>query len=521
MMMTAVRALRVCVALVILNSCTMNTDGVSRSETAENGPDGARVVRTPRHAHSAPAPAPSSPAPPSTPAALHGLAQVAYIKASSTEAGAFFGISIALFEDTLVVGAPREGGVVPGAEGNPASDSKEDTGAVYVFGRKGSSWTQQARLEAPDPDVYDVFGESVALFGDTLAVGAGGKDRSRGAVYVFRRTGSSWTQEAYLVASHRDPGDHFGVKVALAGNLLAVSAPGEASTATGIDGDQAKNGARLSGAVYIFRRTGSSWVPEAYLKASNAGERDGFGLDLALSGDTLAVGACRESSAARGINGDQNNDDAPHSGAVYVFRRTNSSWVQEAYIKASNADARDFFGRRVALSGDTLAVGAPSERSNARTVGGDQSNNDVHASGAVYVFRRTGSSWAQEAYLKASNNDAGDVFGSQLALAGDLLAVGAWNESSAATGVGGNQADNRADASGAVYMFRRTGSSWAQTDYIKASNTGAGDRFGDEIALSPSMLAIGTPYEDSAATGVNGNQNDESAKHSGAVYLFH
>jgi len=501
------RALSTCAALVISMSCEQSTGGVSRSEPASDSPGAARVVGTPTHASRVPVP--PSPAPTPTPA-LHGIAQVAYIKASRTEAGADLGSSMALFEDTLVVGARAEDGAATGAGGDHAGDSKQDSGAVYVFRGAGSSWTQEARLQPSNLDAGEHFGGSVALFGDTLAVGAVSKDQSRGAVYVFRRTGSSWTQEAYLEASHRDAGELFGFQVALSGDLLAVSAPGERSTATGVNGDQTSNGAAWSGAVYIFRHTGSSWAPEAYIKASNASSQDRFGYGLALSGDTLAVGAHWEGSAARGINGDQNNDDAPVSGAVYVFRRTSASWVQEAYIKASNADVRHFFGLKVALSGDTLAVGAHTERSNTRG-----------ASGAAYVFRRTGSSWAQEAYLKASNTDRREYFfGMQVALAGDRLAVGAWNDSSAATGVVGKQANSIARRTGAVYMFRRAGSSWTETAYIEASNTAAGDLFGDEIALSPGTLAVSAPSEDSAATGVNGDQNDDSATDSGAVYLF-
>ena len=437
------------------------------------------------------------------------MAQVAYIKASRTEAGASFGTSMALFEDTLVVGASHEDGAATGAGGDHAGDSKEDSGAVYVFRRAGSSWTQEARLEPPNLDAGEHFGGSVAVSGDTLAVGALSKNQSRGAVYVFRRTGSSWTQEAYLDASYHGRGGLFGMRVALSGDLLAVSAPMDASTAKGINGHQSGNDASWSGAVHVFRRTGSSWAPEAYIKASNAGARDKFGYGLALSGDTLVVGAHWESSAARGINGDQNNDDALGSGAVYVFRHTSASWVQEAYIKASNAGVRHFFGSKVALSGDTLAVGAHNERSNTRG-----------ASGAVYVFRRTGSSWTQEAYIKASNPDRGEYFFSLRALAGDRLAVAAWNDSSAATGVSIPASNLIRRRTGAVYMFRRAGSSWTETAYIEASNTAAGDLFGYEIDLSSGTLAVSAPSEDSAATGVNGDQNDDSATDSGAVYLF-
>ena len=509
------RALLACCAFVLLISCTKDIDGVSRSEPARDGPGAARRGHPPAPAPVAPVPSPPAP----TPADPHGLAQVTYLKASSTQAGATFGHGLALSEDTLVVGANAEDGTASGPGGNPAGAPTENSGAVHVFRRVGDSWQQEARLEASRPQAHAGFGCSVAISGDTLAVGAMGANRSSGAVHVYRRTGSSWTEEAYLDPSLYGDGGLFGMNVALSGDLLAVSAPMDASTATGIDGHRG-HGALWSGAVYVFRRSGSSWVLDAYIKASNASAGDRFGYGLALSGNTLAVGAYWEGSAARGIDGDQSNDDAPYSGAVYVFRRAGSVWVQEAYIKASNAETRDSFGLNVALSGDTLAVGAHTEHSSARGVGGDQSSNDLQASGAAYVFRRTGSSWAQEAYIKASNTGAGDFFGMQVALSGDILAVGAMNERSAATGVNGDQADDSARRSGAVYMFRRTGSSWAQTAYLKASNTGAGDEFSNEIALSPGMLAVSAPHEDSAATGVNGNQHDESAADSGAVYLF-
>jgi trimeric autotransporter adhesin len=123
--------------------------------------------------------------------------------------------------------------------------------------------------------------------------------------------------------------------------------------------------------------------------------------------------------------------------------------------------------------------------------------------------------------LKASNTGAGDRFGYSVALSGDTLAVGAYGEASAAQGVGGNQDDNGATDSGAVYVFRRSGSAWAQEAYLNASNTGVSDYFGYSVALSGDTLAVGAFYEDSAAPGVGGNQGDNSASGSGAVYVFH
>ena len=124
-----------------------------------------------------------------------------------------------------------------------------------------------------------------------------------------------------------------------------------------------------------------------------------------------------------------------------MFTRTAGVWSQQAYLKASNTGAGDGFGYSVALAGDTLAVGAPFEGSNATGVNGNQADNSA-PSGAVYVFTRTGGVWTQQAYLKASNTDASDEFGIAVALVGETLAVGAWDEDSNATGVNGNQADN-------------------------------------------------------------------------------
>jgi hypothetical protein len=248
------------------------------------------------------------------------------------------------------------------------------------------------------------------------------------------RRAAQLAQYAYGKASNTGIGDELGYSVAIAGDTLAVGAPNEASASQGTDGEQADDSAPESGAVYVFRRSGTSWQQEAYLKASNTGEGDELGTSVTLSGDTLAVGAGGEDSASQGPEGDQANDDAPKSGAVYVFRRTGTSWQQEAYVKASNTSVYAGFGISVALSGDTLAVGAPGR-------------------GAICVLRRTDAVWQQQAYLEASNTGAGDFFGWSVALSDDTLAVGARWEDSAATEINGNQASDAAWNSGAVYVF--------------------------------------------------------------------
>ncbi|HKQ48480.1 MAG TPA: FG-GAP repeat protein [Phycisphaerae bacterium] len=327
-------------------------------------------------------------------------------------------------------------------------------------------------------------------------------------------------QQAYLKASNTETFDGFGVSVAASGDTVVVGADGEDSSATGVNGNQADNGALGAGAAYVFVRDAVGvWTQQAYLKASNAGNGDQFGFSVAASGDTVVVGAIREDSNATGVNGNQANESASTSGAAYVFVRSGTSWSQQAYLKASNTNAIDFFGIFVAAFGDTVLVGAVGEDSNATGVNGNQADNSATDSGAAYVFVRSGTTWSQQAYLKASNTEASDQFGG-VAASGDTVVVTAGTEDSNATGINGNQADNSATDSGAAYVFVRNVTTWSQQAYLKASNTDANDRFGGRMAVSGDTVVIGADAEDSSATGVNGNQSDNSASDAGAAYVF-
>jgi FG-GAP repeat len=462
-------------------------------------------------------------------------AQQAYVKASNARALDGFGGALALSANgnLLVVGARGDWN---GANGFAAiHGGAPSTGAAYVFTRSGTTWTQRAQLQPSNLNLGDGFGVAAAVSADgkTIAIGAYGDSgvaSASGAVYVFVCSAGAWSQEAFLKASNAGGGDQFGAIVSLSadGDTLAVGAPGEDSPATGIGGDQAANNANNSGAVYVFTRSAAAWTQQAYVKASNTGAADAFGSAVRLSGDgdTLAVGAFNENSAATGINGDQADNSALDAGAVYVFARSGGTWSQQAYVKASNTDAEDNFGLHLALSGDgnTLAVGARGEASSFSGIGAIETDNSARFAGAVYVFIRSQASWAQQAYLKASNAQINDRFGRSVALSadGNVLFVGAVDEASTATGIDGNQASNSASLSGAAYEFVRSGASWAQVRYIKASNTATRDFFGWSIALSSdaSTLAVGAPDEDSAATGIDGDQADNSAVSAGAVYVF-
>ncbi|RYF42712.1 MAG: integrin [Comamonadaceae bacterium] len=459
---------------------------------------------------------------------------IGYLKASNTAAGDEFGSAMALSADgtTLAVGARNRG---------------SQAGAVYVFTRLGGTWLQQAYLQASNAEADDFFGASVALSanGNTLAVGAFGEDSAAtgvngnqadnsaslaGAAYVFTRGGGAWSQQAYLKASNAGANDFFGVSVGLSndGDTLAVGAYRESGNATGVNGNQADNSAVDAGAAYVFTRSAGNWSQQAYVKASNTAASDQFGLSIALSGDgnTLVAGARGEDSSATGVNGNQADNAIINAGAVYVFTRSGGAWSQQAYVKASNSGAFDLFGQSLALSGDgeTLAVGTDSEDSNATGINGNQADNSASTAGAVYVFTRSAGAWSQQAYVKASTTDAFDYFGYSMALSADgsTLAMGALGESSNATGINGNQANNSASQAGAAWLFTRSAGAWSQQAYLKAGNTGANDQFGTGVALSGdgNTLAVSAIGESSNATGTIGNQADNSASFSGAVYIY-
>ncbi len=487
----------------------------------------------------------------SAPLAVSGtLAQaIGYLKASNTGASDHFGARVALSDDggILAVAASSEDSD-PAA--GPGDDSLQDSGAVYVFRRTGTgAWAQEAFLKASNAGSFDYFGQSLALSGDgaTLAVGAPEEDSAAtgvngnqaddsalgaGAVYVFVRdpaTGS-WSQQAYVKASNTEGSDRFGRSVALSGDgaTLAVGATGERSNATGINGNQTDNSLASAGAVYLFERTGGTWSQVAYVKASNTGANDSFGARVALSGDglTLAVGATGEASASGGVNGNQSDNSAGYAGAVYVFVKDpgTGAWSQQAYLKHPSPGGLDNFGIALAVSadGNLLAVGSRDDSLDP-TNPADDSGTDV---GSVTVFVRdpaTGT-WSQQAYLKPPAPDDQDYFGYALDLDrdGTRLAVGAFAEDGSAVGLGGDPSDNGTSWAGAAYLFVRSGGSWTLLRYVKASNTGTNDAFGDGLALAGdgSALAVGADGEASTATGIGGDQSDDSAASAGAVYLY-
>ncbi|MBN1373299.1 MAG: FG-GAP repeat protein [Anaerolineaceae bacterium] len=464
------------------------------------------------------------------------IRQDAYLKASNTDANDLFGTSVAISGNTAVVGSFFEDSAATGIDGDQTDNSATDSGAVYVFVRTSNGWSQQAYLKASNTNGNDYFGQSVAISGDTIVIGAYGEDSAAtgingdqsdnsasfsGAAYIFTREDVVWSQQAYLKASNTQADDLFGMSVAIDGDTVVIAAPGEDSASINVNGNQSDNSASYSGAAYIFTNTNGTWGQQAYLKASNTNDNDKFGSSIGISGDTIIVGAYCEDSNATGVNGVETDNSASDSGAAYIFSRANGQWTQQAYLKASNTQTDDWFGISVAVSGDTAVVGANKEDSSATGVNGDESNNAALDSGSVYVFTRTGVTWSQQSYLKASNTGEYDHFGRSVAVAEDNIVVGAYREGSAADEIDGDQSDDPSyvDA-GAAYVFNRMNNIWEQRTYIKASNTGGGDRFGMSTAIHAETIVIGAPSENSNATGVNGDQLDNSAFDAGSAYIF-
>ncbi|MEY4064499.1 MAG: putative signal peptide protein, partial [Pseudomonadota bacterium] len=484
--------------------------------------------------------------------------QDAYLKAPNAGSGDEFGNTVALLGNTLAVGAEHESSSQNAITTNPLNtldNSAPNSGGVYVFLRNGDLWSTDAFIKAVNAEEDDFFGHDLALSENSLAVGTYSESSNQtfisnsatasadnsafnsGTVYVYRRSASGWAQEAYIKASNNGQNDNFGYAVALSGDTLAVGACNEDSSY--ITNIMSSNETLTeSGAVYIYKRSGTTWALESFLKALNASVNDFFGDTLSLSGDTLAVGVSNEDSSQTTItNGPTaaSNDNAPESGATYIFKRTTTNWSQEAYIKAGNAEGDDYFGWSVALSGDALAVGATGESSLRNTIRNDSdadSNNSSAQSGAVYLYRRNNSQWVQEAFIKASNANSTDEFGTALSLSGDVLAVGASNEDSNQTTVtNGNLAsiNNEAQESGAAYLFRRIQNSensawlWVQEAYIKAHNAESADAFGSALALDGDTVSISATRESSSQSTITngaGGGTDNSAPASGAVYIF-
>src|SRR5256886_12533406 len=365
-----------------------------------------------------------------------------------------FGWSVAVSGDSMVAGTPV--------------DSTDSTyaGAAYVFVRNGGTWSQQARLAPDVPSAFAEFGYAAAISGDTLVVGAPGEDaggNAAGAVYVFGRHGTTWSQQATLTPS--DPADdkNFGASVAIDGETIVVGALQ--------DSDQGPD----AGAAYVFVRSGTSWSQQTKLTADNFSPGNLFGFSVAISSGTVAVGSPYDDDA--GLN----------AGAVYIFTRSGTIWSEQTELFGNTAANDDRLGWSVALDGDTVVAGAP------------RNLYFADVPGSAHVFVRSGTTWNEQARLVASDGAATDGFGVAVGFKGNTAVIGSRFDSSFAAG------------GGSIYLFTRSGTAWNQTAELASNDIGAYYQFGYSIGIDGPTIVVGAPLAGDPNAGEYQN---------GAAYVF-
>jgi hypothetical protein len=378
----------------------------------------------------------------------------------------YFGASVAISGDGMYA--------MVGAYGT--DDVASASGSVFIFTRSGSTWTQQAELVATDPSLNAFVGAGVSISSDGTYAISGAYNKTvtvtnDGAAYIFTRSGSSWSQQR-IVASDAAQGEQFGKSV-------YISSDG---TYAIVGADRGDGLAGLNqGAAYIFTRSGSSWSEQQKLIPSDAAANDYFGFAASISGDgTYAI-----------VGAYNNTDTIDRQGAAYIFTRSGSSWTQQAKLLASDPDITDYFGWDVDISSDgtTAIVGA---------TGNDDAGD---RSGSAYIFTRSGSSWTQQQKLTASDAAAQDNFGNQVSISDDgSRAI-----------VGAVYADITFADQGAAYIFTRSGSTWTQTSKLLALDAAASDYF--------SSYAVGISGDGGYAI-VGAYANDDGGASSGSAYIF-
>ena len=354
-----------------------------------------------------------------------------------------FGRSVAIGGNLVAVGASGDGSI----------------GEVYLYRRQGMVYVPEARLDFPEelPEACfgpypfgncSEFGRSVTIEGNKVLVGArfapSGDLAGVGAVYVFGKHGDVWEPEQKIVSPAPENQDNFGRAVAIQGNLMVVTA---------------RKSEAEEGSVYLYIKEGTRWVYASELIAGDTDENDYFGQSVALQGDMIAVGA--------------RNAGAKEAGALYIFRHSGNEWQKIAKMEPSGGKKNDHFGFTVAISGDTIAVGA-------RRADPD----GLQDAGAAYVYTVEGDSVELVTKLTASDASELDEFGQSIAIAGDIIAVGAWKDN---------------DRKGSIYLFRQIDGEWVEVDKITASDAAKKDEFGYSLAAFGNRMVTGAHKADDGA----------------------
>ena len=366
------------------------------------------------------------------------------IAPSELEADDFFGHPVAVLGDTLVAGAHND------------DDYGSQAGAAYIFTRNGTVWTQLQKLTSSDAGELKLFGYTVAISGDTILVGAHGWDM---AVYVFVLNGNSWVEQQKVKSSDWNWNNFFGVSLVISGDTFVIGDHYFPESDT------------ESGTAQVYTRSGTTWTRQQKLVAPDVAAYDHFGMSVAISSETVAVGSHWD------------DDHGEKSGSAHVFIRDGNSWTHQQKLTASDAAEGDTFGYPLAISGDTIVVGAP--------------RDDDHGpeSGSAYFFTRSGTTWTQQQKITASDAAEGDYFGSSVAISGNVLIIGAFKD------------DDGGLDTGSLYVFTRSGNSWTERHKLTASDPADEDYFGASVSFSGGTIAASS-------------NSDDHGVDSGAVYIL-
>jgi hypothetical protein len=320
----------------------------------------------------------------------------AHLVASDADSNDGFGISVALQGERAVIGSYFASGLA-GAF----------AGAVYVFDRTGTVWSETQILTGSDQEGSDFFGRSVAIDGTSICVGGVGDDNSTGDAYVFILVGTSWVEEQRLIAVDRVTGDEFGYAVDIDGDYIVVGARRRDDAGTD------------SGSAYVFMRSGGAWSQQQKLVPFDGMSLDEYGNSVAISGDTIAVGSPCD------------DDNGASSGSTYTYTRTGTVWSLQQKLTASDGAASDQFGLGVDILGDALVTGA---------FGDDDVGNEA---GSAYLFQRNGTVWSEVQKYFASDAARADLFGESVSLDANHILVSSRLE------------DQVAMSAGAAYVYDR------------------------------------------------------------------
>ena len=358
------------------------------------------------------------------------------ITASDGVSGNNFGSSVAICGDYAIIGAYRDD-----VGGNT------NQGSAYIFKREGDTWTEESKITASDGAANDCFGHAVAISGDYAIIGAYLDDVSasnQGSAYIFKRTGTSWNQEAKITAADWGSNDQFGYSVAIDGEYAITGA--------------VINGNSNQGSAYVFKRTGTTWNQESKIIASDGAANDYFGISVSISGDYTIVGAFRNNIATN-----------TNQGAAYIYKRDGTNWNQEAKLFASDGSASDYFGNSVSIYNTYAIIGVPRD-----DVG---SNTDQ---GSAYIFKRDGTSWSQEEHITASDGMGYDNFGMSVSIYDEYVIIGANSDQISSN-----------TSQGSAYIFKKYDTQWEEKTKLIASDGTADAFFGYSVSIYGNYAIIG------------------------------